>query len=300
MDPNLQRLGNREITVTGSHQLTSRVSVTAGWYHRTYQDLQQLDRTLITTSDYTSFTIPTPDVSRDATLDGVIPQRPADGLQPQRRETLGLQFSSSRQERRRSVDLQRRSISRSTHGCRPAARCSAAGRWSGTCRCSVRATTTRTDRRLPISTPACRWPTAAASAIRGNSTCRSSTSSSWQAAIPVPVVGVDVSVVVQSYAGLARTITYQPPANLFPGGRTNTETIILNEPGSSVLPSLQSARSEFQEELQDRNEDVQRADRLLQRAERKRDLCATGRRRQFTRRRHDDPPGTTDHGWRFR
>ena len=76
MDPNLQRLGNREITVTGSHQLTSRVSVTAGWYHRTYQDLQQLDRTLIATADYTSFTIPTPDVSRDATLDGIIPSGP--------------------------------------------------------------------------------------------------------------------------------------------------------------------------------------------------------------------------------
>ncbi len=76
MDPDLQRLGNREITVTGSHQLTSRVSVTAGWYHRTYQDLQQLDRTLIATTDYTSFTIPTPDVSRDATLDGVIPNEP--------------------------------------------------------------------------------------------------------------------------------------------------------------------------------------------------------------------------------
>ena len=29
MDPNLQRLGDREITVTGSHQLTSRVSVTS-------------------------------------------------------------------------------------------------------------------------------------------------------------------------------------------------------------------------------------------------------------------------------
>jgi hypothetical protein len=53
---------------------------------------------------------------------------------------------------------------------------------------------------------------------------------------PVPVIGLDLSVVVQSYAGLARTITYQPPANLFPGGRTNTETIILNEPGSLYYP----------------------------------------------------------------
>lgn len=37
---------------------------------------------------------------------------------------------------------------------------------------------------------------------------------------------------LQSYPGGARTITYQPAAGLFPGGRTNSETIILNEPGS--------------------------------------------------------------------
>jgi hypothetical protein len=73
MDPNLQRQGNTEITITGSHQLFARMSITAGWYHRTYQDISWMDRTLISASDYTSFTTPTPDVSRDATLAGVIP-----------------------------------------------------------------------------------------------------------------------------------------------------------------------------------------------------------------------------------
>ena len=72
MDPNIQRQGDTEITATVSHQLPPRLSVTAGWYHRTYQDLRQMDRTLITTSDYTSFTTPMPDISRDATLVGVI------------------------------------------------------------------------------------------------------------------------------------------------------------------------------------------------------------------------------------
>ena len=52
----------------------------------------------------------------------------------------------------------------------------------------------------------------------------------------VRMVGMDVGVVLQSYAGLARTITYQPAAGLFPGGRTNTETLILNEPGSLHHP----------------------------------------------------------------
>jgi len=54
---------------------------------------------------------------------------------------------------------------------------------------------------------------------------------------PVPYVGVDVGLVLQSYAGLERTITYQPVATLFPApGRTNTETILLNKPGSLYYP----------------------------------------------------------------
>ena len=52
---------------------------------------------------------------------------------------------------------------------------------------------------------------------------------------PLPY-GIDVGAVWQSYAGTARTITWQPAASLFPGGRTNTETIILNEPGSLYYP----------------------------------------------------------------
>ena len=107
MDPNLQRLGNREITVTGSHQVTSRVSVTAGWYHRTYQDLQQLDRTLIATSRL--HIVHDSDARRVARCHACRhhPERFADGLQSERRQTVGVQFASSRQERRRSVHLQR-------------------------------------------------------------------------------------------------------------------------------------------------------------------------------------------------
>ena len=48
--------------------------------------------------------------------------------------------------------------------------------------------------------------------------------------------GVDFAAVLQAYPGLPRTITWQPAASLFPGGRTNAETIILNEPGSLYLP----------------------------------------------------------------
>jgi hypothetical protein len=45
--------------------------------------------------------------------------------------------------------------------------------------------------------------------------------------------GIDVGAVLQSYPGLERVITWQPPANLFPNGqRTQAQTIVLNQPGS--------------------------------------------------------------------
>jgi hypothetical protein len=44
--------------------------------------------------------------------------------------------------------------------------------------------------------------------------------------------GVDVGAILQSYSGTERVITWTPSANLFPGGRTKSESVVLNEPGS--------------------------------------------------------------------
>jgi hypothetical protein len=44
--------------------------------------------------------------------------------------------------------------------------------------------------------------------------------------------GIDIGAVLQSYAGLERVVTWQPAANLYPGGRTQAQTIVLTEPGS--------------------------------------------------------------------
>jgi hypothetical protein len=43
---------------------------------------------------------------------------------------------------------------------------------------------------------------------------------------------VDIGAVLQSYAGLERVAVWTPAAGLFPGGRTQTQTIVLSEPGS--------------------------------------------------------------------
>jgi hypothetical protein len=44
--------------------------------------------------------------------------------------------------------------------------------------------------------------------------------------------GIDVGAVLQSFGGLERVITWTPAASLYPGGRTQSQTIVLNEPGS--------------------------------------------------------------------
>jgi hypothetical protein len=50
--------------------------------------------------------------------------------------------------------------------------------------------------------------------------------------------GIDLGVVLQSYAGSDRIITWQPAASVYPApaGRTRTETLMLNEPGSLYYP----------------------------------------------------------------
>ncbi len=70
--PGIQNSANWETTVSVQHQLMPRVSVTAGYFHRTYQDLMITDRQQIANADYTSFTLPMPDFSNDPTLSGVL------------------------------------------------------------------------------------------------------------------------------------------------------------------------------------------------------------------------------------
>ena len=60
-DPNLPRQTNWEETVSVQHELFPRVSLTAGFYHRTFQHLQYTKNTLVNPdTDYTPFSITVP------------------------------------------------------------------------------------------------------------------------------------------------------------------------------------------------------------------------------------------------
>ncbi len=78
-DPKLKWLSNWETMASVSQQLFSRVSVSVGYYHRTFQNISITDRTNITRADYTSFSLPMPAITSpslaggvDATLTGVL------------------------------------------------------------------------------------------------------------------------------------------------------------------------------------------------------------------------------------
>ena len=49
-------------------------------------------------------------------------------------------------------------------------------------------------------------------------------------------LGINFGAILQTYPGTERVITWSPPASVFPGGRTNTETIILSTPGTVFQP----------------------------------------------------------------
>jgi hypothetical protein len=50
------------------------------------------------------------------------------------------------------------------------------------------------------------------------------------------VYGIEFGTIVQSYPGAQRVITWTPAASLFPGGRTNSETIALTTLGVVYQP----------------------------------------------------------------
>ena len=65
---------------------------------------------------------------------------------------------------------------------------------------------------------------------------------------PLPY-GLEVAAVMQSIAGVPKVISYTPAASLFPGGRTNAETIILTKPGSLFQPRLNQLDLNFKKEF---------------------------------------------------
>jgi hypothetical protein len=235
-DPGIQRERNTEITAGVQHQLFSRVSLIAQYYRRTFQDLEMLDRELITTSDYTSFQLPMPDVSRDPEVAAILD--PSEMITVYNLRPAKLPVYSVQQRDKTNQDLQ--SIyngfdlaltARLTGGS------TIFGSW--TVEKNVSVYCANDDNPNGVGT-ADRYTGTNVSA--GGRFCDQGQFGmpmrhEFKMAGTYPLRwGVDVGAVLQSYAGGERIITWEPAAALFPGGRTRTETITLNEPGSLYYP----------------------------------------------------------------
>ncbi len=237
IDPNIQRQGNREITASVSHQLFPRVSVTAGYYHRTYQDIQDMDRTLIGLSDYASFTATTPDVSHDPTLAGVIESGSpltVYNLDPGKQgvyNTAQVDRNVANQLIFNGVDV--------SFNARLMQGSTLIGSWSTEKHVSVFCANDDNPNGQLVAD----IYTGFTDVSSGGRFCDERQfhvpfrhEFKLAGNYPLPF-GFDVGAVLQSYPGTARTITWQPQASVFPGQkRTNTETIILNAPGSLYYP----------------------------------------------------------------
>jgi carboxypeptidase family protein len=232
----LQRQYNWEFTVGVQDQVASRLAV--GWmmYKRRIGNIQLSDRTQIRPSDYAAFTLPMPDFSNDPTLAGVL--NPSEiltvyNLNSAKRGVFGAPivdtsapndqslytgfetnfslripgstlFGSWTSEHNISVfcDTQNDPNGTSTNDLYSGATVGAGGRF-----CDQR------QFHVPFRNEF---------KLAGD--------------YPIPVVKIDFGFVMQSFPGADRVITWQPANTLFPGGRTNTETIVLSKPGTLFQP----------------------------------------------------------------
>lgn len=234
---NLRRQYNWEYTAGFQHQVMPRLAVGAMLYKRTVFDIQAQDRTQIGTSDYATFTLPMPDFSRDATLAGVLD--PSEvlkvyNLNSAKRTVYGAPIVDRSSDKDRSfyTGFEASFNSRLPNGSM------VFGSWTAEHNMSFFCDTD--DNPNGISRDDLYQGVTISS---GGRFCD-------QRQFHVPFLhefklggnyqlplDIGFGFVVQSFPGAERVITWQPLANLFPGAsRTNTETIVLNKPGSLFQP----------------------------------------------------------------
>jgi hypothetical protein len=239
--PDLRNFSNWEYTASLQHQLFPRVSVTAGYFHRSYRDLMIIDRQQITNADYTSFTTTMPDFSNDPTLAGVLD--PSEILTIYNLNSAKRSVYNASQVDTNSTGalggLANQSIYNGVEVSFSArlARGTMLGGWTMEKNISVFCDTN--DDPNGVSSSDMYQGAAVASGGRFCDMRQFDVPFRHEFKVsgtyPLPY-GVDFGAVVQSYPGSPRVITWQPAASLFPGGRTNAETIILTKPGAAFLP----------------------------------------------------------------
>ena len=228
----LDRRYNWETTLGFQHQLSPRVAVGAMMYKRSIHEIQMTDRSFISTADYTSFETGMPAaISRDPDVAAV--------LNPNERITVynlnaaknsvfgqGLVDQSANDDRSLYTGFETSFSARLPGGAMMF------GSWTAEKNVSVFCENNDNPNGPPTGDLY-----QGRNVARGGRFCD-------QREFNMPFqhefklagnytlpLGIDIGAVMQSFGGLERVIQWTPDAGLFPGGRTQSQTIILTEPG---------------------------------------------------------------------
>ena len=207
-DPNIKRPYDIEYSLGIVRQVMPGVSVTAAWYRRDTYNLEQQLNTLVSVSDYPSFTTPSPLNGEPVTIYNL--NRAKQGLQ----DLLDTTATDTSLARVGYNGLEVSFAARLPGGG------NMFGGWSG-------------DRLISVSC-----------ASYDPNTFRYCDQSQYgipfrhdfkfAGSYPLPL-GMQVGATMASYAGLPLAVNWSVPANLFPGGRTQSVTLNLVPPGSKYL-----------------------------------------------------------------
>jgi len=232
----IRRVYNWEYTLGLQHQLLPRTSMNLVYYRRSFGDLELLDRTLVGRTDYTAFQVPMPSFANDPTLAGVLDSNEIltiYNLSPAKRSV----YNSAQVDRNSTTDravyngIELSFSSRLRNGS------VVFGGW--TAEKNVSAFCESDDDPNGILTADLYI---GENVSAGGRFCDQSAFAvpfrhefKMAGNYPLPY-GVELGAILQSYPGAQRIITWQPAAALFPGGRTNAETIMLTRPGALYQP----------------------------------------------------------------
>ena len=208
-DPNIQRPYDIEYTLGVVRQVLPRVSVTGAWYRRETYNLTQQINPLVTAADYASFQTPNPlNPSEMVTIYNL--NKTKQGLV----DLVDLTTTDRSKARVSYNGLELSFAARLPNGA------SMFGGWSA-------------DQLINV---ACASYDPNTLRYCDQSQYHSPFRSDFKFAGSYPIVwGVLIGASLASYAGNPLTVNWSVPANLFPGGRTQSVTVPLVPPGTSYL-----------------------------------------------------------------
>ena len=234
--PDFKRQYNWEFTSGVQHQVAPRLAV--GWmmYKRRVGNISVADKTQISPADYTSFTLPMPDFSNDPTLAGVLNAS----------ETLTVYNLNSAKRgvfNAPIVDISApndRSLYTGfeTNFSLRIPGTTLFGSWTAEHNMSVFCDNNDDPNGVSTNDLYAGFTVSAGGRYCDQRQFHIPMRHEFKLAgnYPVPKIGIDFGFVAQSFPGNDRVITWQPAAGSFPGGRTNTETIVLSKPGTLFQP----------------------------------------------------------------